>query len=86
MIEIKDLLSKFSKILSSGEVKKQIIKEALFEVLNIEIKTDNIKIKNNIVYLNIKPLYKNEILIKKEKIFEKLKEKLGTSKLPEDFK
>ena len=37
----------------------------------------DIKIKNSTVYLNIKPIYKNEILLKKDKIFLKLKESLG---------
>ena len=86
MIEIKDLLARFNKILSNVEFKKHIIKEVLFNVVGIDIKTDDIKIKNNIVYLNIKPLYKNEIFLKKEKIFEKLKEKIGENKIPEDFK
>jgi hypothetical protein len=86
MLEIKDLLSRFNKILSSSEVKKQLIKEVLLEVLGLEIDFKKIKIKNNIVYLNIKPIYKNEIFLKKEKIFEKLQEKIGSNKLPEDFK
>ena len=67
MIEIKDLLARFDKILSNGEFKKHILKEVLFEVVGIEVRSDDIKIKNNIVYLNIKPLYKNEIFLKKEK-------------------
>ena len=33
--------------------------------------------KNNIIYLNIKPIYKNEIMLKQEQIFLKLKEILG---------
>jgi|GEM_PF-618892 len=86
MIEIKDLLSKFNKLLSSSEIKKQIIKEVLLEVINLNIDSNKIKIQNNIVYLDIKPIYKNEIFLKKEKIFEKLKEKIGIIKLPEDFR
>lgn len=86
MIEIKDLLSRFSKILSSGEVKKQILKEVLLEVVGLEVDSQKIKIKNNIVYLDIKPIYKNEIFLKKEKIFAKLQEKMGADRLPEDFR
>ena len=80
MIEIKDLLSKFNKILSSSEVRKQVIGEVLLEVVGLEINSKKIKIKNNIVYLDIKPIYKNEIFLKKEKIFNLLKEKLGENK------
>jgi len=86
MIEIKDLLFKFNKLLSSSEIKKQIIKEVLLEVVGLEIDSKKMKIKNNIVYLDIKPIYKNEIFLKKEKIFELLKEKLGENKMIEDFR
>jgi hypothetical protein len=48
----------------------------------VDIKSEDIKIKNNIIYLNIKPIYKNEIFIKQEKIFLALKESLG-KKAPE---
>jgi len=68
MIEIKDLLSKWSEALLSGELKKGTIKAVLEEVLGVNIKTEEIEIKNNIIYLNIKPIYKNQILLKKEKI------------------
>jgi len=86
MIEIKDLLSKFNKILSSSEVRKQVIGEVLLEVVGLEINSKKIKIKNNIVYLDIKPIYKNEIFLKKEKIFNLLKEKLGENKTIEDIR
>lgn len=86
MIEIKDLLNRFSNIILSGETKKQVIKEALYEAVGILVSTKDITIKNNIVYLNIKPLYKNEIFLKKEKIFSVLKNKIGETRIPEDFK
>jgi hypothetical protein len=86
MLEIKDLLGRFSNIILSGEGRKQILKEALFEATGIIIETKNISIKNNVVYLNIKPIYKNEIFLKKDKIFEKLKDKIGNNKIPEDFR
>ena len=77
MIEIKDLLSRFENILSNGETKKAIIREILSQTLNLDIKKEDLEIKNNIIYLNIKPIYKNEILIKKDQIVKKLEEKLG---------
>ncbi|HPS21474.1 MAG TPA: hypothetical protein PLO44_01555 [Candidatus Paceibacterota bacterium] len=86
MLEIKDLLNRFSKIILSGEAKKQAIKEALYEAAGILVDTKDISIKNNIVFLNIKPLYKNEIFLKKEKIFSVLKNKIGEVRIPEDFK
>ena len=62
MIEIKDLLLKFNNLLVSEEVKKNSILNILKEVVGIQIKPEDIKIKNNTIYLNIKPIYKNEIL------------------------
>jgi len=77
MIEIKDLLLKFNKVLLSEEVKKNSIKNIISEIIGIPIKNQDIKIKNNTVYLNIKPIYKNEIFLKKEKISSKLQEYFG---------
>ncbi len=68
MIEIKDLLAKWGHILLSGESKKETIRRIISETISVEIKSDDIKLQNNTVYLNIKPIYKNEILLKKEKI------------------
>ena len=85
MIEIKDLLLKFGNILLKEEVKKDLIREIISKAINFEIKKEDIKIKNNIVYLNIKPIYKNEIHFKKDEIFKKLEEALG-KKSPEKFR
>jgi len=84
MIEIKDLLARFNNLLLSEEIKKRAIRDALQKIIGVEIKSEDIKIKNNIVYLNIKPIYKNEIFIKQEKIFLALKESLG--KAPESIR
>ncbi|MDR3519769.1 MAG: hypothetical protein P4L63_02700 [Candidatus Pacebacteria bacterium] len=85
MIEIKDLLGKFSKLLVSGEVKKGAIRDVLQKTIGIDIKSEDIKIKNNTIYLNIRPIYKNEIFLKQEKIFLALKESLG-EKIPKDIR
>ncbi len=77
MIELKDLLLRFSDLLFSEEVKKKSVINVLYQVTGIQIKLEDIKIKNNTVYLNIKPIYKSEFLLKKEKIILKLKESLG---------
>ncbi|MEK7564543.1 MAG: hypothetical protein AAB510_03200 [Patescibacteria group bacterium] len=77
MIEIKDLLSKFDNILVKGGLKVELIREALYEVLGIEVKREDVKIKNNIIYLNIKPIYKNEILIRQEEIYNILLKRIG---------
>ncbi len=77
MIEIKDLLLNFKNILLSEENKKEIIINIIKEVINFQIKKEDIKIKNEVLYLNIKSIYKNEIFINKDIILFKLKESLG---------
>ena len=85
MIEIKDLLLRFQNILLKGELKKEIVRGIISKVLKIEIKKEDITIKNNIVYLNIKPIYKNEIFIKKNQILDELEKALG-HKMPSDLR
>ena len=85
MIEIKDLLNRFSKIIETGEGNKKFITETIKEVTGILIETKDLKVKNGTIYLNIKPIYKNEIFLKKDQIFSKLKESLG-KKSPKDFR
>ncbi len=84
MIEIKDLLLRFDKILLSEEIKKASIINILEQTIGVKIKPEDLKIKNNTVYLNIKPIYKNEIFLKKEKIFLKLEEVFG-KKIPKNI-
>jgi len=85
MIEIKDLLERFSNLLLGEEAKKNAIREVLNQTIGLEVKSEDIKIKNNIIYLNIKPIYKNEILLRQEQIFSKLKESLGR-KTPQEIR
>jgi len=85
MIEIKDLLTKFNNLLFSEEIKKASIIEVIKKVVGVEIKSEDVKIKNNIIYLNIKPIYKNEIFLKQEQLFLALKDSLG-KKTPEGIR
>jgi hypothetical protein len=66
-------------------MKKQSICSVIKEITNIELSLKDIKIKNNIIYLNIKPIYKNEIFIKNDLINLKLKEFLG-EKTPKNIR
>jgi hypothetical protein len=85
MIEIKDLLFKFNNLLLSEEVKKESICEVVSKIIGVKLDSEDVKIKNNIVYLNIKPIYKNEIFFKKDIIALKLKESLG-KRAPADLR
>jgi len=85
MIEIKDLLLNFKNVLVSENFKKDEIRRIISEEIKIEIKPEDMKLKNGIVFLNIKPIYKNEIFIKKDRIFLKIKKSLG-EKSPNNFR
>jgi hypothetical protein len=74
MIEIKDLLAKFSNVLFSEEIKKEAVRKAIAESINVEIKPQDVEIKNGVIYLNIKPIYKNEVFLKQEEISLKVQE------------
>ena len=77
MIEIKDLLSDLKKVLFLKEERKRIIIQIILEITKLQLKTENLEIKNGILYLNIKSIYKNEIFIKQEEILLELKKGLG---------
>ena len=77
MIEIKDLLAKFGNILLKEELKKELVRDTISKAINFEIKPEDIKIKKGVIYLNIKPIYKNEIFLKKEQIMSELEKTLG---------
>ena len=74
MIEIKDLLQRFEKILGHEVVKIGLIQDVIKNLVGIDVTKDHIKIKGTTLVLNIKPIYKNEILLKKSAIFQSLKE------------
>lgn len=77
MIEIKDLLSRFSNLLLSEEGKRDGVRRVIGKAIGVEISPLDIKVKNNIIFLNIKPIYRNEILLKQELIYSELKKLFG---------
>lgn len=77
MIEIKDLLVRFNNLLNNEEVKVSVLKEVLFDFLKINIPKEKIIIKNNNLFLDIKPIYKNEIFLNKDKISFELEKRAG---------
>ena len=85
MIEIKDLLSRFGNILASEEFKGESVRRAITEVIGLPLEPKDVKVKNGTIFLDAKPIYKNEILIKKEKILSKIQEYLG-ERSPHDIR
>jgi len=82
MIAVKNLLARFEKILLSEENKRESVRQALAEALNLEINPADVRIKNNTVYLRLKPIYKNEILLKQEQILGRIQELLLSQASP----
>jgi len=77
MIEIKDLLLNFRNILLTEDLKKDLIIRIIFSIVGIQLNREDIKIQNGVLYLNTKPIYKNEIFIKQKEILSNLKQELG---------
>ena len=76
MIEIKDLLLNFRNILLTEDFKKDLIIKVIHSVVDIQLKREDIKIKNGVLYLNTKPIYKNEIFIKQKEVLSILRQEL----------
>jgi len=85
MIEIKDLLLGFNNLILKEEMKKETVREIIGRAIGLEIKKEKIRLRQGTVYLDIKPIYKNEILLKKEKILSELANILD-KKAPRDIK
>lgn len=83
MIEIKDLLAKWSNVLLSSEAKADTIRGVISSVIGVKIAPEEIKITQNTVYLNIKPIYKSEIFMKREKIDSLLGEAFNQKNIPD---
>ncbi|MEK7175257.1 MAG: hypothetical protein AAB693_00415 [Patescibacteria group bacterium] len=85
MIELKDLLLKSRNIFLSQEIKNEQIRKIISDAIGITLESKNVKIKNGVIYLNIKPIYKNEVFLKKNKILLELEKNLG-KKSPTDIR
>lgn len=58
--------------LNTNEFKKEEIIKELTSIINIQIKQDEIEIKNSIIFLNISPTIKTSVLLKKGFIIKHL--------------
>jgi hypothetical protein len=77
MIELKELLLKSKNLLTKEGIKRELVRGLVSEVINFEIKKEEIEIKKNNIFLRLKPVYKNEVLLNQEKILLKIKETIG---------
>jgi hypothetical protein len=84
MFEIKELLLPFEKILNSNELRLDQIRLILIKHLGVNIQREKIELKNNKIFLKLKPIFKNQILLKKDKIILDLEKELG-KKYPKEI-
>ncbi|MCF7833787.1 MAG: hypothetical protein K9L98_00125 [Candidatus Pacebacteria bacterium] len=77
MIDIKDLLAKYKNKMGADFQNKEKIAQVLSEIVGVLINKEEVEIKNKVLVLKIKTIYKNTALVKKEKILNKLKEEFG---------
>jgi hypothetical protein len=80
MFNISGFLEKFSKNISSQESQIKIICDVVQKQTGIILNQKNIKIQNNILFLQISPIQKNKIFIQKQKILEEM-EKISQLKI-----
>ena len=77
MHSIQDLLGRFKSILDTEDSKKENIIKILEENTSIVISAGDIDVKKGKLSLKVKPIYRNAILLKKDKILEDLKQSFG---------
>jgi hypothetical protein len=77
MHSIQDLLERFKGILDTEDSKKENIIKILEENTSIVISAGDIDVKKGKLFLKVKPIYKNAILLKKDKILEDLRLSFG---------
>ena len=70
---ITSFLDKFKKIIFQKEELKNIIINTISEEIHHSLESNNIKIKNNCIYMPTSPILRSEIMMHKKQILEKLK-------------
>lgn len=78
---IKKYLEKFKVLVSKREDVYLFISDVIFENIKKRIEVKNINIKGVFLYLNVSPLVKSEILIKKKEILDTLNSKIENKKI-----
>ncbi len=81
MFNIEEYLSKFKVILKKDGAIKGVIKDVLDKELKTNISKEDIKISQGIIFLKAPPILKSEILLRKNKILEKISNKIGSKKI-----
>lgn len=73
---INGFFDKFKKIIYQKQKTKKIIRDTISKNISFDINDDFFDYKNGIVYLKCSSVFKNEIIIRKEKILKDLVQEL----------
>lgn len=74
MNSLSGFLEKFKKIIHEESFSKQAVINVLEKKLPIKLDPDDLKISNSVLYLNVTPLVRQEIQMRKEGLLEALEE------------
>lgn len=85
MFNIENFLKRFTLLTPPDDAIRGAVREIIEKEINISIEKKNISVHNNIIYIKTKPLFKNEIFIKKQTILKELEKKFH-QKTPRDIK
>lgn len=77
MFNIGDFLTKFKHLTPPDEVVREVFSKTIFKILNINIKKEDISLKNNILYIKTNSFVKNEIFLHKKNILKEAEKQLG---------
>ena len=72
MLPIADLLSRFKNLTNTEGVKKKLITEEIQNIVGFVVDKSAISFSKNTVFITVNPLYKTEILLKKDEILKKI--------------
>lgn len=73
MFNVKDYLSKFTKLTPPDDTLKIFFIDLVAKELDITLDKKDLKLQNKILYITAPPIVKNEIFLKKDTLLERLK-------------
>ena len=77
MFNISQYLEKFKNIGGAERFLKETLIFLINKEVGVEVRPENIILKNGEAIIKVSPAIKNAIFIKKEKIIKKIEEKIG---------
>lgn len=74
MLNISGFLEKFLKLDKSNKQLRQALLSTIKEITGVELKNEDLDLKEETVYLKCSPIFRNQIFMHKEAIEGRLKE------------